>query len=81
MRRGPSPGRSISTRRPHRVIDDPRAYRALIDAIEHHDPAQADVVRRETVWTHGRTVRQSLMFTPHSLLEYVEEALAAISEG
>ena len=63
------------------VIDDPRAYRALIDAIEHHDPAQADVVRRETVWTHGRTVRQSLMFTPHSLLEYVEEALAAISEG
>ena len=38
-------------------------------------------MRRETVWTHGRTVRQSLMFTPHSLLEYVEEALAAISEG
>ncbi|SFS14933.1 alpha-L-rhamnosidase [Microbacterium sp. cf046] len=63
------------------VIDDPRAYRALIDAIEQHDPAKADEVRRETVWAHGRTVRQSLMFTPHSLLEYVEEALAAISEG
>ena len=63
------------------VIDDPRAYRALIDAIEKHDPAKADEVRRDTVWAHGRSVRQSLLFTPHSLLEYVEESLAAISEG
>ena len=63
------------------IIDDPRAYHALIDAIAEHDPVKADEVRRETVWAHGRTVRQSLMFTPHSLLEYVEEALAAIPEG
>ncbi|MGC5221350.1 family 78 glycoside hydrolase catalytic domain [Micromonospora sp. DT81.3] len=62
------------------VIDDPRAYRALIDAIAEHDPGKADEVRRDTVWAEGRTVRQSLMFTPHSLLEYVEEALAAITE-
>ncbi|NYD67587.1 family 78 glycoside hydrolase catalytic domain [Agromyces atrinae] len=60
------------------IIDDPRAYRALLDAVAVHDAAKADTVRRETVWAESRTVRQSLMFTPPDLLADVEAALAAV---
>ena len=55
VRRGPFAGPFHLDSSTASVIDDPRAYRALIDAIEHHDPAQAEAVRRETVWAHGRT--------------------------
>ncbi|GAB3616114.1 glycoside hydrolase family 78 protein [Okibacterium endophyticum] len=60
------------------IIDDPRAYRALLDAIARHDPGKADAVRRETSWSEGLTVRQVLMFTPPTLADDVEAALAAV---
>ena len=63
------------------VIDDPRAYRALLDTLAEHDPDRADTVRRETLWSEARTVRQALLFTPPHLLEHIDAALAEIPEG
>ncbi|GMA29108.1 alpha-L-rhamnosidase [Arenivirga flava] len=62
------------------VIDDPRAYRALLDAVARHDPDRADAVRRGTVWAERRTVSQSLMFAPPAMLDDVDAALRAIGE-
>ncbi len=62
------------------VIDDPRAYRALLGTIAAHDPDKADAVRRDTLWAEGRTVRGALMFGPPALFADVDAALAAIHE-
>ncbi|SDG74620.1 alpha-L-rhamnosidase [Microbacterium pygmaeum] len=61
------------------VIDEPRAYRALLDTIAAVDPGKAEAVRAETKWAAGRTVRSALMFTPPDLIAAVDEALAAVS--
>ncbi|KAA9107692.1 alpha-L-rhamnosidase [Microbacterium rhizomatis] len=60
------------------VIDDPRAYRALLDTLAAHDPAKASSVRDETLWGTGRSVRTALMFTPPDLVAAVEDALATV---
>jgi alpha-L-rhamnosidase len=60
------------------VIDDPEAYRALLDTLVAHDPARAEAVRIDTVWAEGRTLRQALMFTPSDILADVERALAGL---
>ena len=46
------------------IIDDPEAYRVLLDTLAAHDPARAEAVRVDTVWAEGRPLRQALMFTP-----------------
>jgi len=63
------------------VIDDPRAYRALLDTVAQHDPEKAEGVRRGTVWAERRTVSQSLMFVSPDLLADVDAALGAIDSG
>lgn len=60
------------------VIDEPRAYRAVLETIAHHDPDRAEAVRRDTVWTEGRTLRQSLLFTPTEVLDDIAVALAEL---
>lgn len=57
------------------VIDDPRAYRAMLDAIAEVDPERAEAVRATTFWGTGRTVSTALMFTPPHLLESVDRAI------
>lgn len=57
------------------VIDDPRAYRALLDTIAEVDPERAEAVRATTFWGAGRTVSTALMFTPPTLLESVDRAI------
>ena len=59
------------------IIDRPAAYDALLSSVGAHDQAKADDIRRGTQWTRGRTVRQLLMFTPPSMLDDVDVALAA----
>ena len=60
------------------IIDDPRAYRALLDTIEAHDPERAEAVRRDTVWSDGRSLRQSMLFTPAEIVDDIADALAAL---
>lgn len=60
------------------IIDDPEAYRALLDTLASHDPARAEAVRTDTVWAEGRPLRQALMFTPSDVLADVERALDAL---
>lgn len=57
------------------VIDDPRAYAALIDTIAAVDPDRARAVRSETRWGAGRPVTTALMFSPPDLLASVDDAL------
>lgn len=57
------------------VIDDQRAYRALLDALAEIDPARAESVRADTVWGTGRTLAGALMFTPPDVLARVDAAV------
>lgn len=61
------------------IIDDPEAYRVLLDTLAAHDPARAESVRTDTVWAEGRTLRQALMFTPPNVLDDVDRALGALT--
>ncbi|MGX5682672.1 family 78 glycoside hydrolase catalytic domain [Schumannella luteola] len=58
------------------IIDDERAYRAVVDAIAAIDPDRAATFRTETVWAERRSLRQSLLFTPPAVFESIERALA-----
>ena len=60
------------------IIDDPEAYRVLLDTLAAHDPERAEAVRVDTVWAEGRPLREALMFTPPEVLADVERALAAL---
>lgn len=57
------------------VIDDPRAYHALLDTLQSIDPDRAEVVRAETVWGAARPLRTALMFTPPEVLAQVDAAV------
>jgi alpha-L-rhamnosidase len=70
--RGPLPGLSASL---SDVIDDPRAYRAVLDTLASIDPDRAEAVRAETVWGAGRPLSAALMFTPPDVLTKVDEAV------
>ena len=59
------------------VIDDPRAYRALLDTLAAIDPQRAEAVRAETLWGANRTVGSALMFMPPPVKAQVDEALRA----
>lgn len=59
------------------VIDDPRAYRALLDTLAQFDAGRAEAVRAETVWGSGRTLSSALMFTPPDVLDRVDAAVRA----
>ncbi|GAA1969622.1 alpha-L-rhamnosidase [Microbacterium deminutum] len=72
--RGPLPGLAASLAD---IIDDPRAYRAVLDTLAAIDPAQAEAVRANTVWGAGRPLSAALMFTPPDVLAKVDEAVRA----
>jgi alpha-L-rhamnosidase len=57
------------------VIDDPRAYRALLDTLAEVAPERVEAVRTGTVWSPGRPVSSALMFTPPDVLARVDAAL------
>ncbi|WP_433675064.1 family 78 glycoside hydrolase catalytic domain [Microbacterium gorillae] len=57
------------------VIDDPRAYRALLDTLAAIDPDRAESVRAGTVWGAGRPLSTALMFTPPDVLSRVDDAI------
>lgn len=57
------------------VIDDPRAYAALLDALAETAPERVHAVRDETVWGSGRPLASALMFTPPDVLERVDRAV------
>ncbi|MEO2134335.1 family 78 glycoside hydrolase catalytic domain [Microbacterium sp.] len=59
------------------VIDDPRAYRALLDTLADVAPERVDAVREETTWAAGRPLVSALMFTPPSVLDAVDHAIRA----
>jgi alpha-L-rhamnosidase len=69
---GPLPGLHASL---SDVIDDPRAYRALMDTLRAADPVRAEAVRAETRWEARRSLASALMFTPAELLERVDRAV------
>lgn len=57
------------------VIDDPRAYDALLGTLDQHAPDRVPAVRDETRWGSGRTVSSVLMFSPPDLLTAVDSAI------
>jgi len=57
------------------VLDDPRAYAALVDTVAAVDPDRARTLRDETRWGAGRPVVTALMFTPPDLLDAVDDAI------
>jgi alpha-L-rhamnosidase len=57
------------------VIDDPRAYRALLGTLAEIDPERAEAVRAGTVWGAGRPLSTALMFTPPDVLARVDAAV------
>jgi alpha-L-rhamnosidase len=57
------------------VIDDPRAYQALLDTLGEADEDRARTVRTETRWAAGRPVATALMFTPPALRDAVDTAI------
>lgn len=64
------------------IVDDPRAYRALLETVAAFDPDRAETIRRETVWGTQRTVAAALMFTPPHLAVQVDAAIrSATADG
>jgi alpha-L-rhamnosidase len=63
------------------VIDDPRAYRAVLDTLGAFDPERAEAVRAETRWGEGRTLASALMFTPPPVLEDVDRAVREATQS
>ncbi|MDE3720625.1 family 78 glycoside hydrolase catalytic domain [Nocardiopsis sp. N85] len=63
------------------VIDDPRAYAAVLEAIGEHSSEMAREIGRTTVWGERRTLRQALMFLPPQVAASVERALASLVEA
>ena len=59
------------------VVDDPRAYRALLDTLAERAPDRVPAVRDQTRWGTGRTVTSVLMFAPPDLVEAVDAAIRA----
>lgn len=59
------------------IIDDPRAYRALLDTLTAVAPERVDAVRGETTWAAGRPLATALMFTPPPVLAAVDDAIRA----
>ena len=59
------------------VIDDPRAYAALLDTLRAADPDRAEAVRTGTVWGERRPLATALLFTPPPVLAQVDEAVRA----
>ncbi|KAA9089594.1 family 78 glycoside hydrolase catalytic domain [Microbacterium radiodurans] len=57
------------------VIDDPRAYAALLDTLAEVAPDRVDTVRGETRWGSGRPVTTALMFTPPAVQDAVDAAI------
>jgi alpha-L-rhamnosidase len=57
------------------VIDDPRAYAALVDTVAASDPARADALRNGTRWGTGRPVTTALMHTTPELRDAVDTAI------
>jgi alpha-L-rhamnosidase len=57
------------------VIDDPRSYTALLDALAETAPERVAAVRDETVWAAGRPLSSALMFTPADVLARVDRAV------
>ncbi|NKF33879.1 hypothetical protein HER21_46475, partial [Pseudomonas sp. BGM005] len=57
------------------IVDDPRAYRALFDALSDVAPDRVEPVRRDTVWGSGRPLSTALMFSPPEVLARVDEAI------
>ncbi|WP_102194625.1 alpha-L-rhamnosidase [Microbacterium aurantiacum] len=57
------------------VIDDPRAYRAMLDTVSAFDTDRAEALRTETLWGRGRRVANALMFTPPHILADVDAAI------
>ncbi|MFH8251415.1 family 78 glycoside hydrolase catalytic domain [Microbacterium sp. B2969] len=63
------------------VIDDPRAYRAVLDTLAEFDADRAEAIRAETVWGAGRSLRSALMFTPPPVLADVDRAVREATEA
>ncbi|WP_439590828.1 family 78 glycoside hydrolase catalytic domain [Microbacterium sp.] len=59
------------------VIDDPRAYAALLETLAEVAPERVAAVRDETLWAAGRPLAAALMFTPPPVLEAVDAAVRA----
>ncbi|MBU4465442.1 MAG: alpha-L-rhamnosidase, partial [Actinobacteria bacterium] len=59
------------------VVDDPRAYRAMLDTIATFDPDRAEKVRTETLWGPNRVVESALMFVPQPVVAQVGDAIRA----
>ncbi|MFS0734994.1 family 78 glycoside hydrolase catalytic domain [Microbacterium sp. 1P10UB] len=57
------------------VIDDRRAYDALLATLAEVAPDRVDAVRADTLWGSGRPVAAALMFTPPHVLARVDEAI------
>lgn len=59
------------------VLDDPRAYTALLDTLAEVAPERVVAVRDDTVWAAGRPLASALMFTPPDVLDRVDRAVRA----
>jgi len=74
VERAPLPGLEASLAE---IIDDPRAYRAVLDTLAAVDPGMAEGVRAGTSWGAGRPLATALMFTPPDVLAKVDAAVRA----
>jgi len=62
------------------VIDDPEAYRVILDVLEAGKPAAADAFRTQTQWMPGRDLGEAIFQqTGPELQREVGERLADLS--
>lgn len=61
------------------IIDDPKAYAAVWQAIDAQDPAGAAAFRKDTVWYRQTTLDQSLIFTQPAIKQDIAAALADLN--
>jgi len=57
------------------IIDDPAAYDAINEALEHADPFAAESFRKNTVWGEGRKLTERLFTMSDPAVDAVMEAI------
>lgn len=62
------------------IIDDPEAYRAVLEVLEAERPEQAEAFRANTAWVHGRELGEALtMHASPAVQQAVADRLAELS--
>jgi alpha-L-rhamnosidase len=61
------------------IMDDPDAYRTVLEAFTRIDPVAATDFRKQTTWLPNQTLKEALNLTPPTVIAEIEKDLARLN--